>query len=345
MTQRATYEESSAWGRGMGFTKAKDWQKPPPDIRAAWPAHIPRAPHLVYPDFLERGGWGAFLDSGFVWSRGRSFGTYQESSLWAQEHKIRSQKGWRKMTRTLKPWPDRIPRSPDHIYPNEFKNGGWARFLRGQAKGDARQSRIEACVRNAVVAAFGSKALDHNQRVVTGASGKEWRVDGIIQVWGLEIILEYDGARWHKSANQEARDIRKTRDLWDAGWIVMRVREAPLKPLRKGLDLCIDPDEGEAERIQRVIEHVRACFAFHDFCHVDADEVVADPALIANGFVSFEEARKWAQKQGFRTMKEWRASARAMGTLWPSHIPKDPYSAYKAQIQQYGSGVLLGVAA
>ncbi|MBD8524146.1 hypothetical protein [Pseudomarimonas arenosa] len=345
MTQWASLDETTAWARTMGFPNAKAWHRPLQAVRDAWPPHIPRHPEQVYPDFLERGGWGHLLGTGFTWTRGRTHATYLEASRWAQEHKIHTRGAWKKKVRTLRPWPDDIPRSPDFIYANEFKNGGWARFLRGQAKGDARQSRIEACVRNAVVAAFGSKALDHNQRVVTGASGKEWRVDGIIQVWGLEIILEYDGARWHKPSKQRALDIRKTQDLWDAGWIVMRMREAPLTPLREGLDLCVDPNASEAERVQRVIEHVRACFAFHDFHEVNAETVVSDPALIANGFVSFEEAGKWAQKQGFRTMKEWRASARAMGTLWPSHIPKDPYSAYKAQIQQYGSGVLLGVAA
>ncbi len=45
----------------------------------------------------------------------------------------------------------------------------------------------------------------------------------------ISVIVEYDGSYWHKGRAREDR--RKSLDLQNAGWTVIRVREAPLKPI------------------------------------------------------------------------------------------------------------------
>ena len=61
---------------------------------------------------------------------------------------------------------------------------------------------------------------DTEVRTSTGA----WRVD--VLCTGLRIIVEYDGSFWH--AGTLERDVRKTQDLISDGWLVVRVRQAPL---------------------------------------------------------------------------------------------------------------------
>lgn len=67
-----------------------------------------------------------------------------------------------------------------------------------------------------------------------------WHVD--VLCTGLRIIVEYDGSYWHRDGLQ--RDLRKTQDLMSAGWIVIRVRQAPLQMVGRWDVLCEkkDPD-------------------------------------------------------------------------------------------------------
>lgn len=61
---------------------------------------------------------------------------------------------------------------------------------------------------------------DTEVRTSTGA----WHVDVLCA--GLRIIVEYDGSFWHDEVLE--RDTRKTQDLISNGWLVVRVRQAPL---------------------------------------------------------------------------------------------------------------------
>ena len=61
---------------------------------------------------------------------------------------------------------------------------------------------------------------DTEVRTPTGA----WHVD--VLCTPLRIIVEYDGSFWHRGCLE--RDARKTQDLISDGWIVVRVRQAPL---------------------------------------------------------------------------------------------------------------------
>lgn len=48
----------------------------------------------------------------------------------------------------------------------------------------------------------------------------------------LRTVVEYDGAYWHHGGTKHARDIAKSSLLLDAGWKVVRIREAGLERLQ-----------------------------------------------------------------------------------------------------------------
>ena len=52
-----------------------------------------------------------------------------------------------------------------------------------------------------------------------------------IKLKNEKIVIEYDGAYWHK--DKAEKDKRKTKELQKAGWTVIRVREKPLKILSR----------------------------------------------------------------------------------------------------------------
>jgi hypothetical protein len=79
---------------------------------------------------------------------------------------------------------------------------------------------------------------------IQGADIK-WHCDIVIpQTW---LIVEYDGEYWHR--NKRSGDIRKTKDLIDAGWRVIRVREQPLELLHAS-DISIQPGDAMGAAIQ-----------------------------------------------------------------------------------------------
>jgi hypothetical protein len=54
------------------------------------------------------------------------------------------------------------------------------------------------------------------------------------------LIVEYDGGYWHAGEDKERRDRDKTARLTDAGYTVIRVREAPLAPVTAADVACSD---------------------------------------------------------------------------------------------------------
>lgn len=65
-----------------------------------------------------------------------------------------------------------------------------------------------------------SKSFSHNP----------WTVDSVFSVGDTQIVVEYDGEYWHEG--KEDVDKRKSSDLLDAGYLVIRLRENNLPSLR-----------------------------------------------------------------------------------------------------------------
>lgn len=60
---------------------------------------------------------------------------------------------------------------------------------------------------------------------VTGYSGARHQCDIVLEDY--KVIIEHDGRLWH--ADYQLIDAEKTADLENAGWTVLRIREAPLE--------------------------------------------------------------------------------------------------------------------
>jgi predicted nucleic acid-binding Zn-ribbon protein len=65
--------------------------------------------------------------------------------------------------------------------------------------------------------------IDANHEVVHAESGKVLQCDMLCSAWNL--VIEFDGNRFHKLPANMEKDERKTRMLAEAGWTVVRVRE------------------------------------------------------------------------------------------------------------------------
>ncbi len=62
---------------------------------------------------------------------------------------------------------------------------------------------------------------------INGPEGKVLNVD--IKIPDEKLAVEFDGARWHHG--QEDRDARKSKNLRDSGWQVIRVRDHGQGPI------------------------------------------------------------------------------------------------------------------
>ena len=66
-------------------------------------------------------------------------------------------------------------------------------------------------------------------------------LDVDIKLQKQKIVIEYDGSYWHK--DKAEKDLSKTKILQKAGWIVIRVREHPLKILDKKFNVQSKPGD------------------------------------------------------------------------------------------------------
>jgi hypothetical protein len=100
----------------------------------AKPNDIPARPDYIYgKEFLEKGGWGAWLGTGAVAAQRRAFQTYDEAVKFVHKLKLKSESEWRAYYRgerkDLPPRPNDIPTNPDRVYEEFREKGGWAGWL------------------------------------------------------------------------------------------------------------------------------------------------------------------------------------------------------------------------
>lgn len=122
-----SYEEASAWAKKEGIMSRSQWQTRcrTPESRNT---DIPSNPAVTYGEvFKTGGGWGGFLGTGMVAKHERTFLSFTEASRWAQKEGIRSVAEW--LAQRKKGLPVDIPSNPQQVYAEEFKHGGWGRYL------------------------------------------------------------------------------------------------------------------------------------------------------------------------------------------------------------------------
>jgi class 3 adenylate cyclase/rubrerythrin len=91
--------------------------------------------------------------------------------------------------------------------------------------------------------------IDRSQEV-RSATGKTLHCDMVASAW--DVVIEFDGNRFHKTATGTEKDKRKTRLLTDSGWTVIRVREN-LPPIGVN-DVVVPLFSSELTRAKAVLE-------------------------------------------------------------------------------------------
>lgn len=89
-----------------------------------------------------------------------------------------------------------------------------------------RQSRLELRLWSALADLVDDLVVDLRTDVRWSSRGWASVDAGLLT---QRVAIEYDGFFWHEQ--RAASDLRKTRALLDAGWVVLRVREQPLPSL------------------------------------------------------------------------------------------------------------------
>jgi Integrase repeat unit len=112
------------------------------------PNDIPSSPNVVYHEFRQRGGWGAWLGTGKVANQNRVFLTYDEAVKFVHPLKLKNQRQWQAYSagkrKALPPRPRNIPSNPYGHYGDEFREkGGWNGWV--GTKGSSHQ-RLEVSV-------------------------------------------------------------------------------------------------------------------------------------------------------------------------------------------------------
>lgn len=147
-------------------------------------------------------------------------------------------------------WSPSNPVSPWKVRPHEATNfvpewvcateptHVWTMALSSRSNGsecpECRQhgkSRVELDHHLAATETFGAARSGVLLRNDDFTSRNSWTVDICINIDGLTLVIEYDGACWHASEAKALIDESKTRDLLAAGYAVVRLREDALSPL------------------------------------------------------------------------------------------------------------------
>ena len=108
-------------------------------------------------------------------------------------------------------------------------------------------SAEEIRLRHELVAAGVPIEVEHT--VVYPDTGRPLNCDMVVPTWN--VVIEFDGHRFHKTAEGHDKDRRKTTALTDAGWTVIRVREdlAPIGPW----DVVVPKFSSEVVRAKAVL--------------------------------------------------------------------------------------------
>jgi hypothetical protein len=96
--------------------------------------------------------------------------------------------------------------------------------------------------------------IDPNHEVIHEASGRVVQCDMVCSAWN--VVIEFDGNRFHKLPDSAEKDERKTRSLVEQKWTVIRVRE-DLPAIGKH-DVVVPLNSSEVARAKAVLMKLRS---------------------------------------------------------------------------------------
>jgi hypothetical protein len=218
------FAQARAYVRSLGLRSYEDWSAYFRTRRV--PKDIPATLDVIY-----RGAgwvsWGDWLGTGFVSTRERAYLPFLEARAYARSLGLGCLAEWRAMSAAGQ-HPANIPANPWQIYTQPAgPRSGWISGPDWLGIPSGAGSRIERRMATELGALLGVTV----RRWTPPVAGLGWtpQIDFLDE--RRRLIVEYDGARWHRDASNRLRDRRTTRALEADGWTVLRVREAPLTAL------------------------------------------------------------------------------------------------------------------
>ena len=354
---KAYHGEFEGWGEFLGtgriaamrrnflpYAKCKRWaQKQQPKIVSKadwferiklgkWPQDIPTDPRSHYGKTFE--GWGTFLGTGVIANQKRKLLTYPELRAWVQSQTpaIHDHVEYANRVKALND--PRLPVSPPSAYKAAFK--GWGALLGRKDFGNT--SLIERILKQELASIF---PVDGRRVVrVSRGGGRKTQVDILIPDWGL--VIEYDGSHFH--GGKEANDRAKTADIQKEhpGWVVVRVREAPLEKLDANRDVLVEYSSPAIKKTQAVVSkllelgivprgHITKAKSY-----IRRKTLAVDPQKVMR-WRTYDEAKAWviALDKPVRTGNEWRGRCQDLDFL-PPDIPTAVEYVYGKAFKSWG---------
>lgn len=142
--------------------------------------------------------------------------------------------------------------------------------------------------------------IDVTHDIHHAVTGRKLLCDMVIPLWRL--VIEFDGHRFHQPAENHAKDQRKTAALQEAGWMVIRVREA-LEPIGPS-DVVVPKFSSEVVRARAVLVRLHElgyrAVRYDDYLITEepwasaaADEEVRQPRSNSLAMQSADLAAEW----------------------------------------------------
>ncbi|MFD2364068.1 MULTISPECIES: DUF559 domain-containing protein [unclassified Arthrobacter] len=120
------------------------------------------------------------------------------------------------------------------------------------------RSKIDVALACEFEAAFPGEVDPQIQKRLDLGHNRPHTVDIFIE--SLKLVVEFDGSYSHQGKSHEQRDASKTKKLWDAGFRVIRIRQAPLPLLDHKHDIAVSLERVPDARaitskvLQRMVE-------------------------------------------------------------------------------------------
>ena len=318
-----TYEEAKIYALSLKLSKKEDWFSLAK--KNMLPKDIPNNPFNVYRKEFE--GWGKFLGTGYIANRLRSYKSYQEAKIFVKKLRLKSQFEWIKYRRR-KIISD-IPIYPDQTYLKTKEWKGWGNFLGSGNLSNINKSKTYKSY--SFVKNYIKKFSFKNQKDwikfkksknfpndfpnfpdVTYLKTKEWKG------WG-----NFLGTNYIATQNREYVSYRQAKKY---------AQSLKLKSFSKW------------NKLSRAKKHPAKIPNFPQRTYKKEFEGVGiflGTGYIANqnrNYVSYEQAKKFAQSLKLRSRKEWVNYSK--NNKIPSNIPVNPYKIYKKEFE--GMGMFLG---